>query len=216
LAVVPPGRGFPVRNDGAIFNIHNSASAACLRDSDICMKLIILDRDGVINEDSDAFVRSEREWVAIPGSLQAIARLNALGYKVAVATNQSGVARGYFSIQTLDAMHHKLSMQLEQVGGWIDRLEYCPHGPEDACECRKPRPGMLKKIAEAFQAYPPDVISVGDSLRDFQAAQAMGMQFALVSTGKGERTLSSGGLPDTIPVYADLAAFVHMLAGEPT
>jgi D-glycero-D-manno-heptose 1,7-bisphosphate phosphatase len=178
------------------------------------MKLIILDRDGVINEDSNAFVKSEREWVAIAGSLQAIARLNALGYKVAVATNQSGVARGYFSIETLDAMHHKLRMQLAQVGGWIDWLEYCPHGPEDGCDCRKPDPGMLKKIAKAFGVSPPDVISVGDSLRDFQAAQAMGMQFALVRTGKGERTLCSGGLPETIPVYADLAAFVHKLAGE--
>jgi D-glycero-D-manno-heptose 1,7-bisphosphate phosphatase len=113
-------------------------------------------------------------------------------------------------------MHDKLDAQLKQVGGWVDRLEYCPHGPEDGCDCRKPRPGMLKNIAKDFGVPPRDVISVGDSLRDFQAAQAVGMQFVLVRTGKGERTLSTGGVPETIPVYSDLAAFVDTLAGEPT
>jgi len=180
------------------------------------MKLIILDRDGVINEDSDAFIKSDREWIAIAGSLQAIARLNALDYKVAVATNQSGIARGYFSVEALDAMHEKFNVQLKRVGGWIDMLEYCPHGPDDGCDCRKPRPGMLNKITEAFGVSPSDVISVGDSLRDFQAAQAVGMQFALVRTGKGESTLSTGRLPETVPVYSDLAEFVDTFAGELT
>lgn len=180
------------------------------------MKLIILDRDGVINEDSDAFIKSEQEWQPIAGSLEAIAKLNALGYKVAVATNQSGIARGYFSVETLDAMHAKLHTQLKRFGGWIDRLEYCPHGPGADCACRKPRPGMLKSLATACGASAAEVMCIGDSLRDLQAAQSAGMQFAFVRTGKGERTLGNGDVPETIPVYANLAAFVDTLVGEPT
>ena len=116
------------------------------------MPLIILDRDGVINEDSDAFIKSPQEFIPLPGSLEAIARLNAAGYRVAVATNQSGIARGLFDRATLDAMHQKLDTLLAAVGGHIDALVYCPHAPDAGCDCRKPRPGLLQQIARKFDS----------------------------------------------------------------
>ena len=177
------------------------------------MKLIILDRDGVINEDSDNFIRSVQEWIPIPGSLPAIARLNSLGYTVAVATNQSGIARGYFDTAALEAMHDYMRGQLAVLGGRIDALEYCPHGPDDGCDCRKPRPGMLMNIARQFGVPPARILTVGDSLRDYQAAQAAGMRYAQVRTGKGLRTLASGELPATVPVFGNLAELVEQLAG---
>lgn len=179
------------------------------------MKLIILDRDGVINEDSDDYIRSVNEWIPIPGSIKAIARLKNHGYTVAVATNQSGLARGYFDLSTLAAMHEKFRLLLEESGQHIDAIVYCPHGPDDQCMCRKPAPGMLHAIARRFSVDPVDIITVGDSLHDYQAARAAGMSFALVKTGKGRRTLSSGKLPRQVPVFTDLSEFVDdLIAGE--
>lgn len=173
--------------------------------------LIILDRDGVINYDSDEYIKSPDEWLAIPGSLEAIARLNRAGYKVAVATNQSGLARGYFDLATLAKIHKKMHAELAHVGGTIDAIFFCPHGPEDGCACRKPKPGLLKDIAKEFNCDLPGVPAVGDSLRDVEAARAVGAKPILVRTGKGLRTLQKGGIPADVAVYDDLAALVDVL-----
>jgi D-glycero-D-manno-heptose 1,7-bisphosphate phosphatase len=149
------------------------------------MPLVILDRDGVINEDSDAYVRSPAEWVPIPGSLEAIARLNHAGYRVVVATNQSGIARGLFGMAELDAMHQKLHSSLARLGGQLDGIFFCPHGPDDACACRKPRPGLLREIASRHGIDLAGVPAIGDSLRDLEAAMAVGAMPILVRTGKG-------------------------------
>ena len=151
-------------------------------------KLIILDRDGVINEDSDAYIKSPDELIPIPGSLAAIAQLNGAGYSVAVATNQSGIARGYFDMNTLQSIHDKLNQLLEKQGGHIDVIVFCPHGPEDNCDCRKPKSGMLSSILAKFAVPVENTVSVGDSLRDLQAAAALGIKSLLVRTGKGKKT----------------------------
>ena len=183
--------------------------------------LVILDRDGVINRDSDAFIKSADEFVPISGSLEAIARLNKAGFRVVVATNQSGVARGLFDLATLDAMHDKLRSLLAEVDGHIDGIFYCPHGPEAGCDCRKPLPGLLEQIAEEFATKLEGVPVIGDSLRDLQSAIAVGAKPILVRTGKGERTIASLAEPSvdarlkTAPVYQNLAAAVEaLLAGE--
>lgn len=177
------------------------------------MKLIILDRDGVINFDSDQFIKSPDEWKPIPGSLEAIARLTREGWRVVVATNQSGLARGLFEMATLNAIHAKMHKAVAQVGGRIEAVFYCPHSAEMNCECRKPRAGMLHEIAARFGRDLEGVPSVGDSLRDLQAAVSVGARPLLVKTGKGERTLAAGGLPKNTPVFDDLAAAVeHLLA----
>ena len=156
------------------------------------MKLIILDRDGVINYDSDNYIRSVEEFIPLPGSLEAIARLNRAGYKIAIATNQSGIARGYYDLDTLKAMHQKLSTELAKIGGQIDYITYCPHGPDDHCNCRKPLAGMLQEIARHFNVQLAGVPVIGDSLRDLQSAQSVGASPILVRTGKGERTIAKG------------------------
>ncbi|WP_118180926.1 D-glycero-beta-D-manno-heptose 1,7-bisphosphate 7-phosphatase [Paraburkholderia phosphatilytica] len=170
-------------------------------------KLIVLDRDGVINVDSDAYIKTPDEWIALPGSLEAIARLNHAGYRVAVATNQSGIGRGLFDMATLNAMHLKMHRAAAAVGARIDAVFFCPHTSEDHCECRKPKPGMLKMIAERFEIDPAHTPSVGDSLRDLQAAAALGFPTHLVRTGKGEKTLAAGNLPPGTKVHDDLRAF---------
>lgn len=152
-------------------------------------KLVILDRDGVINQDSDDYIKSVDEWVPLPGSLRAIARLNQAGFYVAVATNQSGIARGLYDLETLDAMHAKMQRLLADVDGRVDKIVFCPHGPDDACLCRKPKPGMYQQIAAHFGLSLKGIPVVGDSARDLQAAQAVGARPILVRTGKGERTL---------------------------
>lgn len=179
-------------------------------------KLIILDRDGVINHDSDEFIKSPAEWIPIPGSLDAIAQLNHSGYRVAVATNQSGIARGYFDIDTLNAIHQKMHQQLARLGGHIDAIFFCPHGPDDDCECRKPKPGLLRSIGDRFSMKLHDVPAIGDSKRDLQAALAVGARPFLVLTGKGEKTATDlGDLDVDIPRFADLAAAVdHLLADQ--
>lgn len=175
------------------------------------MKLAILDRDGVINHDSDSYIKSPDEWQAIPGSLEAIARLNAAGYRVAVATNQSGISRGLFDLATLGSIHSKMNQVVTLAGGHIDAIFFCPHLPDAHCSCRKPRPGMLLEILRRYGLSARGVPMIGDTLRDMQAAEAAGCHRHLVLTGKGAQTLASGGLPPETHVHADLAAAVDAL-----
>ncbi len=175
------------------------------------MKLIILDRDGVINQDSDHFIKSVGEWKPIPGSLDAIARLTQSGYKIAVVTNQSGVGRGLFDMATLNAIHIKMCKAAQEAGGRIDAIFYCPHAADVNCTCRKPLPGMHREVAQRFGVSLKTVPVVGDALRDLQAAHAAGAQPVLVRTGKGEKTLKENALPEGTVVYQDLAAFVNTL-----
>ena len=176
------------------------------------MKLIILDRDGVINQDSDDFIKSVDEFIPLPGSVEAIAKLKHAGYKVFVATNQSGIFRGFYNENTLNAMHEKLATLLKEYDAKIDGIEYCPHGPDENCDCRKPKPGMYLNIAKQLKLSDlSDVLVVGDSLRDLQAAKAVNAKAHLVRTGKGERTIEKGEGLEGIPVYNDLADFVNQL-----
>lgn len=176
------------------------------------MKLIILDRDGVINYDSEEFIKSPAEWIPIPGSIEAIARLHQAGFIVTIASNQSGVGRGYFSLTTLKAIHQKMLDAIQAAGGHITSLVFCPHTPDDHCDCRKPKPGMLYQIAEELQADLTQALVVGDAWRDIQAAKAVGAAAALVLTGKGEKTLAEHQheLVD-VKAYADLNAVVDDL-----
>lgn len=175
------------------------------------MKLIILDRDGVINFDSAQFIKNPAEWKAIPGSLEAIARLNQAGYRVVVATNQSGVGRGLFDMDTLTAIHEKMHKELAEVGARVDAIFYCPHTADSRCDCRKPKPGMFQQIASRFNVDLTGVPTVGDSLRDLQAGTSAGCKPYLVLTGKGEKTHADGNLPDGTQIFADLAAVVDCL-----
>ena len=171
------------------------------------MKLIILDRDGVINHDSDQFIKKPEEWKPIPGSLEAIARLCQSDYRVIVTTNQSGVARGLFDMHTLNAIHDKMHKAVALAGGRIDAIFFCPHAAETDCHCRKPKSGMLEEIAARYNlSNLADVPAVGDSLRDLQPAATLGAQPYLVLTGKGMKTRAAGGMPDGTRVFADLAA----------
>ena len=182
------------------------------------MKLIILDRDGVINQDSDAYIKSPEEWLPIPRSLEAIAKLNRAGYTVAVATNQSGLSRGYFDLKTLSAMHRKMETLLSEHGGQIDAVFYCPHGPKDGCECRKPNPGMLHEIGERFQANLKRVFFIGDTISDMKAATAAGVKPVLVRTGKGEKTelLLDENNFSHVPVHNDLMSAVEDILSSTT
>ena len=170
------------------------------------MKLIILDRDGVINVDSDQFIKSPDEWKPIPGALEAIARLNQWGWRVVVASNQSGVGRGLFGMDTLNAINDKMVRSLAQVGGRLDAIFFCPHAADSTCDCRKPKPGLLLQIGERFNVDLAGVPVVGDSLRDLQAAVAAGAKPYLVLTGKGEITRASPDLPAGTLIYPDLDA----------
>lgn len=175
------------------------------------MKLVILDRDGVINFDSDHYIKSPEEWKPIPGSPEAIARLNQAGYRVVVATNQSGVGRGLFEMDMLNAIHERMLKTVAQAGGRIDAIFFCPHTGEDNCRCRKPKPGLLEEIGARYNTALAEVPVIGDSLRDLQAAVAVGAQPILVLTGKGEKTRSDPQLPAITPIYPDLAAAVDAL-----
>ena len=176
------------------------------------MKLIILDRDGVINFDSAQFIKSPDEWKPIPGSLEAIARLTREGWRVVVATNQSGLARGLFEMATLNAIHAKMHKAVAQAGGRIEAVFYCPHAADMNCGCRKPKSGLFDEIAARYGRDLADVPAVGDSLRDLLAAACVGARPVLVRTGKGEKTLAAGGLPQDTPVFADLSEAVdHLL-----
>lgn len=176
------------------------------------MKLVILDRDGVINLDSDQYIKSPEEWKPIAGSLEAIARFTQAGFRVVIATNQSGLGRGLFDMATLNAMHDKMHKAVNQLGGRIDAVFFCPHAQDAGCACRKPRPGMLLEIAERFNVPLAGVPAIGDSLRDLEAARAAGARPVLVLTGKGEQTLKSGGLPEGTETHRDLAAAAMALA----
>lgn len=175
------------------------------------MKMIILDRDGVINHDSPAFIKSPAEWIPIPGSLEAIARLNQAGYRVVIASNQSGIARELFDMTTLNAIHQKLHASAQQVGATIDAIFFCPHAAIDNCDCRKPKPGMFEEISKRFKIGLKGVPTVGDSLRDLQAGFISGCVPYLVLTGKGQKTRETGGLPPGTQVFPDLAAMVNAL-----
>jgi D-glycero-D-manno-heptose 1,7-bisphosphate phosphatase len=176
------------------------------------VKLVILDRDGVINVDSPGFIKGPGEWKPIAGSLEAIARLTQAGYRVVVATNQSGIGRGLFDMATLNAINAKMHKQVNQAGGRIEAIFYCPDTAESESTYRKPAPGMFLDIAERFAMPLEDVPAVGDSLRDLQAAAAAKARPLLVLTGKGQKTLEAGGLPDGTEVYPDLAAVAEALA----
>lgn len=175
-------------------------------------QLVILDRDGVINHDSDAYIKSLAEFIPYPSSISAIARLTQAGYTVAVATNQSGIARGYYDEETLSVMHQRMCELVEAEGGRIAHIAYCPHGPDDQCHCRKPLPGLLIDIQQQLHLSSLEGSwMVGDSLRDLQAGEAVGCRSVLVKTGKGEKTLAKGIALEHALIYADLATFVDDL-----
>lgn len=176
------------------------------------MKLIILDRDGVINADSDAFIKSPAEWIPIAGSLEAIARLNQADYRVVVATNQSGIARGLFTMPILNAIHQKMHAAAQQAGAEIDAVFFCPHAADQNCDCRKPKPGMFREISARYGALLKNIPTVGDSLRDLQAGYMAGCTPYLVRTGKGQKTEDKGGLPPGTRIFSNLSAVVdHLL-----
>ncbi len=180
------------------------------------MKLVILDRDGVINYDSDNYIKTVDEWQPLPGSIDAIAALSNAGFEVCIATNQSGLSRGFFSVETLAAMHAKMTELVSQAGGSVSLIEHCPHGPGDACKCRKPLPGMITNILTKYPHIKADTVYVvGDSLRDLQAGVAAGCKALLVRTGKGERTLAIGDLPTGTVISDDLSSAVKVITQKP-
>jgi D-glycero-D-manno-heptose 1,7-bisphosphate phosphatase len=177
-------------------------------------KLVILDRDGVLNYDSDQFIKSPAEWKPIPGSMEAVARFNQAGYKVVVASNQSGIGRGLFDMNTLNAIHAKMHKQVGLAGGHIEAVFFCPHAADAKCSCRKPRTGLFEEIARRFRVDLAGVPSIGDAARDLQAALAVGALPILVKTGKGQRTLDAGGLPEDVQVFDNLLAAAKHLTEE--
>jgi len=178
-------------------------------------RLVVLDRDGVINKDSRDFIKAPDEWVPLAGSLDAIARLTRAGYTVAVASNQSGLARGLFDKPTLGAIHDRMLAAVAAAGGRIDRVEVCPHGPDEGCDCRKPAPGLLLRLGRHYGIDLRGVACIGDSERDLVAASAVGARPILVRTGNGKRTeellLERG---ESVEVYDDLLAAAVQLIGE--
>ncbi len=178
------------------------------------IKLVILDRDGTINQDSAEYIKSAEEWQALPGALEAIARLNHAGWHVVLATNQSGLGRGLFEVSALNDIHTKMHQQLTALGGRIDAVFYCPHTDDDGCRCRKPSSGLFEQIAERYGIHLKGVPAVGDALRDLQAAVAVGCEPHLVLTGKAA-IYRGVNLPEQFPahtqVHADLAAFAEFL-----
>lgn len=175
------------------------------------MKLVILDRDGTINQDSDQYIKSPAEWKPIAGSLEGIARLTQGGWRIVVATNQSGIARGLFDMATLNAIHAEMHRAVNQAGGRIDAIFFCPHAADSNCECRKPKPGLLREIASRLDVELKGVPVIGDSMRDLEAAAAVGAQPYLVLTGKGRKTRDACGLPLGTEIAADLAAIAARL-----
>ena len=176
------------------------------------MKLIILDRDGVINEDSDDYIKSPDEWIPIAGSLEALGKLSQNGFKVIIITNQSGIGRKIFSIEMLNAIHKKMSINLAQYGGVIDGIFFCPCTPEENCNCRKPKSGLYNEVSDRLQISLENVFCVGDKITDIQAAQNAGAKPILVKTGK--ENFDSGNIPKNIPIYDDLLSFVNKVITE--
>ena len=177
------------------------------------MKLIILDRDGVINYDSDAFIKTPDEWKPIPGSLEAIAHLTQAGYRVVIATNQFGIGHGLLDMTAFNTINDKMCKAVNQAGGRIDAMFFCPHTHTDQCSCRKPATGMFEEIARRFSLDLKGAPTIGDSLRDLQAAAAVGAVPILVLTGKGKETRAAGGLPKNTQIFPDLAQAVDALTG---
>jgi D-glycero-D-manno-heptose 1,7-bisphosphate phosphatase len=175
------------------------------------MKLIILDRDGVINEEHRDFIRSPDDWIPLPGALEAISRLHRNGYRVVIASNQSGIGRGIFDVFALNAIHQKMHAVLKNAGGVVDSIFFCPHTPTDDCDCRKPRAGMFHAIAHRYDVALQGIPAVGDSLRDLQACFLAGCQPFLVLTGNGRMTQENGGLPPNTLVFEDLSAVADYL-----
>lgn len=182
--------------------------------SDPVRHFVILDRDGVINEDSDEYIKSAEEWVPIAGSIDAISLLSKAGLDIFVATNQSGLARGLFDRATLDAMHAKMLRLVEAAGGEIKAIVFCPHGPDDGCDCRKPAPGLVRQIEKLANRSPENAWFVGDTSKDILAARATGARPILVRTGKGQRTLEKGEHLDDVPVVDDLYAAAKLILEE--
>lgn len=178
------------------------------------MPIIILDRDGVINYDSVEYIKSPDEWLPIPGSLDAIAQLNRSGFRVLIVTNQSGIARGYYDIDTLDLIHEKMMQELASVGGYIEEIFFCPHHPDELCSCRKPQPGMLFQIAEKYPINLQETFFIGDSIGDIRAAQTAGCMPILVLTGNGEHTLAKYPELMSIPNFPDLARAVEYVLSQ--
>lgn len=176
------------------------------------MKLVILDRDGTINYDSDEHIKSPAEWRPIEGSLEAIARLTQAGFRIVVATNQSGIARGLLDTATLISIHDTLQRAAVQAGGRVDAFFFCPHAADSKCKCRKPEPGMLLEVARRFNISLENTYMAGDALRDLQAAATAGARPVLVLTGRGRQTRDSGGLPPGTAIFENLAAFAEHLA----
>ena len=176
------------------------------------MKLLIIDRDGVINHDSAAYIKSPEEWRPLPGSPEANARLSKTGFRIAVATNQAGIARGLYDLPTLHAMHAKMHRLVQDAGGQIDAVFFCPHHEDSNCECRKPRPGMIFEILRRFEVEPSQACMIGDRLTDLQAGHSAGCRTMLVLTGDGQATLKAGGLPAGTTVRVDLGAVAAELA----
>jgi len=183
------------------------------------MKLVILDRDGTINEDSSEFIKSEAEWKPLPGALEAIAKLNHAGWHVVVASNQSGLGRGLFDVAALNVMHAKMHKLLALAGGRVEAVFYCPHAPDQTCRCRKPLPGLFEQIGERYGVSLKGVPTVGDSARDLVAGAVVGCEPHLVLTGKGE-ALRGQPLPDQFPagtrVHENLLAFADYLVARDT
>ena len=175
------------------------------------MKLIILDRDGVINVDSNDYIKSESDWEPIPGSLEAIGRLCHHGYRVVVVTNQAGLSSGVMTIEDLNRIHQKMYTQLAQFRGTVEAVFFCPHAPDEDCECRKPKPGLLKEVATRLRTPLETAILVGDKLSDLEAAAAVNCGQALVRTGYGQAHVDAGEVPAHVPVYANLSEFVDEL-----
>ena len=178
------------------------------------LKLVVLDRDGTINQDRDDFVKSPEEWLPLPGALEAIARLNHAGWHVVIASNQSGLGRGLFDVAALNAMHDKMHKLLAAAGGRVDAIFYCPHTPEDDCNCRKPLPGLFEQIGQRLGVSLKGVPTVGDSLRDLVAGSRVGCEPHLVLTGKSAGLAPDAalkGMPEGTKAHADLAAFADFL-----
>ena len=178
------------------------------------MKLIILDRDGVINEDSDEYIKSPDEWIPIPGSLEAIGKLSQNGFRIIIITNQSGIGRKIFSVEMLHAIHKKMNTHLLQFGGVIDGIFFCPCKPEENCNCRKPKPGLYNDVSNRLQISLKNIFCVGDKITDIEAAENAGGRPILVRTGKRKDKVNSSFIPKHIPVYSDLASFVDKIITE--
>lgn len=179
------------------------------------MTFIILDRDGVINYESVEYIKSPAEWLPIPGSLEAIAQLNRAGFRVLIATNQSGVARGYYDIDMLDSIHEKLMRELAAVGGYVEEIFFCPHHPDEKCPCRKPRPGLIHRMQEKYPLQLQETFFIGDSYVDMQVALSMGCRPILVMSGNG-RVVAEKYAEElqAVPKFADLACAVEFVLSE--